>query len=394
MMKKYKRIFVIVVDSLGCGAALDSDQYQDEGSNTLLHVMNLQPFPKKALYDLGISNLMSLPHLPYNYSAKGYVTRMQEQSLGKDTISGHYELMGCVVKEPFQTYTEHGFPESFMQKAAQACGHGYVGNCAASGTEIIKEYGEKVIKTKDMIIYTSSDSVLQVAAHEQYFGLEELYRCCKIIREMTKVGDVKVARVIARPFIGECKDDFTRTSNRVDYALPPFQPTLLDALAEKHDVIAVGKINDIFCGQGITQYLKSKSSVEGMHQTIEFQKQAFHGLCFVNLVDFDMLWGHRRDCDGYYQELVKFDALLEQFINNMNNDDLVIITADHGTDPTFKGSDHTRENVLMLAYSPSMKGRGHLPIRKCFGDVAATIAENFDIESPYINGTSFYNQLR
>lgn len=385
---------MIVVDSLGCGGALDSKNYQDEGSNTLYHVMQHQKFPQKALYSLGISNLMALPHLPYNYQAKGYVTRLIEQSLGKDTISGHYELMGCVVEKPFQTFSEHGFPKSFMDKVVAATGHGYVGNCAASGTEIIKEYGERVIQTNEMIIYTSSDSVLQIAAHEQYFGLEELYRCCQIVREMTKEGDVKVARVIARPFIGEHKEEFSRTSNRVDYALPPFQPTLLDELVKEHDVIAVGKINDIFCGHGISEYMKSKSSVEGMKQTIALQQKDFHGLCFTNLVDFDMLWGHRRNCEGYFQELVAFDELLQQFLMNMNHDDLVIITADHGTDPTFKGSDHTRENVICIAYGPAMKGKGHLPIRKCFGDVAATIAENFDIQSPYIKGTSFLKQLR
>lgn len=391
---KYKRIFVIVVDSLGCGGALDASSYHDENTNTLYHVMQQHPFPKKALYHLGISNLIHLPYLPYNYNAKGYVTRMQEKSLGKDTISGHYELMGCVVKEPFQTYTDTGFPTVFMNKLANACQHGYLGNMAASGTEIIRQYGEEHIKTKDMIIYTSSDSVLQIAAHETYFGLEELYRCCKIAREMTLEGEVKVARVIARPFIGEHADDFTRTSHRVDYAIPPFQPTLLDALNPNYDVIAIGKINDIFCGQGIKEYVKSKSSIEGMQQTISYQKKDFNGLCFVNLVDFDMLWGHRRNVEGYFQELVAFDEYLDQFIQQMNNDDLVIITADHGNDPTYKGSDHTRENVIMLAYSPSMKGRGTLPIRTCFGDVAATIAENFDIESPYIEGTSFYKQLR
>lgn len=393
-MNKYKRIFLIVVDSLGCGGALDANLYQDEGSNTLYHVMQHQPFPQNALYQLGISNIISLPHLPYNYNAQGYVCTMQEQSQGKDTLSGHYELMGCIVDEPFQTFTETGFPLSFMEQLKQACGHGYVGNCAASGTEIIKQYGEEVIKTGDMIIYTSSDSVLQIAAHEQYFGLDELYRCCQIARNMTKDGDIKVARVIARPFIGEDKDSFVRTSNRVDYALPPFQPTLLDALHPNYDVIGVGKINDIFCGQGITRYIKSKSSIEGMNQTIQLQKEDFNGLCFINLVDFDMLWGHRRNIEGYHQELVQFDERLTQFIENMNQDDLLLITADHGNDPTYRGSDHTRENVPLIAYSPSMQGKGHLVQRNCFGDVAATIAENFNVKSPYINGKSFFKQLR
>ena len=310
-------------------------------------------------------------------------------------MTGHWEMMGLEIKTPFQTFTDTGFPKELIEALEKKTGHRVIGNKAASGTEILDELAEEEIKTGAMIVYTSSDSVLQICGNEETFGLDELYRCCKIARELTMKPEWKVGRVIARPYVGKKKGEFKRTANRHDYALKPYGKTAMDALKEAgFDVISIGKIRDIFDGEGITQAIRSKSSVQGMEQTIEYLDQDFTGLCFTNLVDFDALWGHRRNPQGYAEELEKFDVLLGQFLEKMKEDDLVIVTADHGNDPTFKGTDHTKERVPFLAYSPSMKTSGRIDDQNCFAVIGATIADNFGVAMPEGTiGTSILNKL-
>ncbi|MCI7739196.1 MAG: phosphopentomutase, partial [Lachnospiraceae bacterium] len=296
---------------------------------------------------------------------------------------GHWEMMGLEVTKPFKTFTETGFPPELIKELEKRTGRKIIGNKSASGTEILDELGEEEIATDHMIVYTSADSVLQICGNEETFGLEELYRCCEIAREITMKDEWKVGRVIARPYLGKKKGEFKRTSNRHDYALKPFGKTALNALKESGlDVISIGKIRDIFDGEGITRALKSKSSVHGMEQTIEVAGEEFHGLCFVNLVDFDALWGHRRDPEGYAKEIEKFDKNLGILMENLREDDLLIITADHGNDPTYTGTDHTREKVPLLLYSKSMTGSGKLPETDTFAVVGATVADNFGVKMP------------
>ena len=291
--------------------------------------------------------------------------------------------MGLHITKPFKTFTETGFPQDLLDELSAKTGHKIVGNKSASGTEILDELGEHQMKTGDMIVYTSADSVLQICGHEETFGLDELYRCCEIAREITLKDEWKVGRVIARPYIGDKKGNFKRTSNRHDYALKPYGETALNALKDKNfDVISVGKINDIFDGEGITQSYKSKSSVHGMEQTLEIMDKDFNGLCFVNLVDFDALWGHRRNPKGYAKELEMFDVNLGKVLDKLNEDDLLIVTADHGNDPTYTGTDHTREYVPFLAYSPSMKNHGLLETSNSFATIGATVTDNFGVEMP------------
>ena len=313
----------------------------------------------------------------------GHYGRLFEASVGKDTMTGHWEMMGLYITQPFQTFTDTGFPQELLDELSRRTGHKIIGNKAASGTEILVELGEQSMKTGDMIVYTSADSVLQICGHEEAFGLDELYRCCEIAREITMKDEWKVGRVIARPYVGTNKDDFKRTANRHDYALKPYGRTVLDSLKDAGlDVISVGKIRDIFDGEGITQAHKSRSSVHGMEQTIDLLKEDFCGLCFTNLVDFDALWGHRRDPIGYGKELESFDEKLGLFLEGMREDDLLLVTADHGNDPTFKGTDHTKEIVPLLAYSPSLKERGQLKDQKSFAVIGATIADNFGVAMP------------
>ncbi len=394
-MEKYKRIFTIVVDSLGIGAQFDAANYGDEGADTLGHIdATVEKLNLPTLQRLGLGNFRRLKHIPSVTKPLAYYTNMLEASVGKDTMTGHWEMMGLHITTPFKTFTETGFPQELLDELSKRTGRKIVGNKSASGTEILDELGEHEIATGDMIVYTSADSVLQICGNEETFGLEALYRCCEIARELTMKDEWKVGRVIARPYIGKKKGEFKRTSNRHDYALKPYGKTVLDSLKEKgFDVISVGKINDIFDGEGITASHKSKSSVHGMEQTIELMKENFHGLCFVNLVDFDALWGHRRNPIGYAEELERFDAKLEEFLKHMREDDLLIITADHGNDPTHAGSDHTREMVPFIAYSPSMKGSGELPFAKTFANVGATIADNFQVEMPTL-GESFLSLLK
>lgn len=396
-MKKYKRIFVIVMDSLGIGAADDAAAYGDAGTDTLGHIAERrEKFVIPNLQKIGMANLHPLKQVAPVEHPLGYYMEMKERSAGKDTMTGHWELMGLYTQKPFQTFTEHGFPQGLIDELEKRTGHKVIGNKSASGTAIIDELGEEEIATGHMIVYTSADSVLQICGQEETFDLKELYRCCEIARELTLRDEWKVGRVIARPYIGKKKGEFKRTANRHDYALKPFGKTALDALkAGGYDVISVGKIFDIFDGEGLTESNKSQSSVHGMEQTIDIAKRDFTGLCFTNLVDFDALWGHRRNPEGYAQEIEKFDVKFGELLQLLKDDDLVIITADHGNDPTYTGTDHTREKVPFLAYSPSMQGNGRLETSDTFATVGATIADNFEVAMPEGTlGTSVLEQLK
>lgn len=397
-MSKYQRIFVIVVDSLGAGAAQDAADYGDAGADTLGHIsQSVDTFRIPNLEKLGIGNLHPMRQIPPAEHPLAYYTKMNEISKGKDTMTGHWEIMGLKTEKPFITFTETGFPKELIEELEKRTGHKVIGNKSASGTEILEELAEEEIATGHMIVYTSADSVLQICGNEETFDLKELYRCCEIARELTMRDEWKVGRVIARPYVGKKKGEFKRTSNRHDYAVKPFGETALNAL-EDHgfDVISIGKINDIFAGEGITRALKSKSSVHGMDQTIEIaEKETFNGLCFVNLVDFDALWGHRRDPEGYAREIEKFDEKLGILLDKMKEDDMLIITADHGNDPTYTGTDHTREKVPFIAYSKSMEGSGELPETDTFAAIGATVADNFGVKMPKGTiGTSILDQLK
>ena len=391
--KKYKRIFTIVIDSLGAGAMPDAAEYGDAGTDTLGHISeSVDSLVIPNLQKLGMANLHPLKQVEAVAKPLAHYGKLREASTGKDTMTGHWEMMGLHITKPFKTFTDTGFPPELIAELEKRTGHKVIGNKAASGTAILDELAEEEIATGHMIVYTSADSVLQICGNEETFGLEELYRCCEIAREITMKDDWKVGRIIARPYVGKKKGEFKRTSNRHDYALKPYGRTALNALKDKgYDVISVGKIADIFDGEGITEANKSKSSVHGMEQTLEIAQKDFTGLCFVNLVDFDALWGHRRNPEGYAQELEKFDVKLGELLPLLREDDLLIITADHGNDPTHTGTDHTREKVPFIAYSPSMKENGQLPESDTFAIIGATIADNFGVDMP--DGTIGYSVL-
>ena len=383
-MKKINRVFVVVMDSLGVGAMPDSPEYGDTGVNTLGHISEaVEKFEIPNLQKLGMANITPLKQVPAVDRPLGYYAKLNEKSLAKDTMTGHWEMMGLEITTPFKTFDQNGFPEELIQELEKRTGRKVIGNKSSSGTEILEELAEEEVKHGHMIVYTSADSVLQICGNEETTGLDELYRWCEIARELTMKDEWKVGRVIARPYVGLKKGEFKRTSNRHDYALKPYGKTTLDALkAAGLDVISVGKIKDIFDGEGITEAYKSKSSVHGMEKTIEIAKKDFKGLCFTNLVDFDALWGHRRDPKGYAEEIEKFDVNLGVLLDTLREDDLLIITADHGNDPTYSGTDHTREKVPFLAYSKSMEGWGELPETTTFAVVGATVAEIFGVEMP------------
>ena len=396
-MKKYERIFVIVLDSLGIGAMPDSEKFGDRDVDTFGHILDrMGTLEIPNLQKLGMLNLHTGGKMYGIENPIGKITRLKEASNGKDTMTGHWEMMGLHITKPFLTFTEHGFPKELIDELEKRTGHKVIGNKSASGTEILEELGEEEIATGHMIVYTSADSVLQICGNEETFGLKELYRCCEIAREITMKDEWKVGRVIARPYVGKKKGEFVRTSNRHDYALKPYGRTVLNALKDaRYDVISVGKIRDIFDGEGITESNKSRSSVHGMEQTIEIAERDFTGLCFVNLVDFDALWGHRRNVKGYAEELERFDVKLGELLKVLREDDLLIITADHGNDPTYKGTDHTREQVMFVAYSPSMKGSGKLEDQDTFAVIGATIADNFGVQMPESTiGTSLLAELK
>lgn len=390
-MKKFKRVFLIVIDSLGIGEMPDAADYGDVGVDTLGHISECAgDFYIPNLQRLGMANLKQLKQVKPAAEPRGYYAALREASASKDTMTGHWEMMGLKVRTPFKTFTEKGFPPELIDELERRTGHKVIGNKSASGTVILDELGEEEIATGHMIVYTSADSVLQICGNEETFDLNELYRCCEIARELTMRDEWKVGRVIARPYVGRKRGEFKRTSNRHDYALKPFGLTVLDVLKGNGlGVIAVGKINDIFAGEGITRVERSKSSVHGMEQTIEIAGEDFKGLCFVNLVDFDALWGHRRNPQGYKEELERFDVKLGQLLKKLGSEDLLMITADHGNDPTYRGTDHTREKVPLLVHSPFFTGSGSMGEMETFAVIGATIADNFDLAMP--EGTIGYS---
>ncbi len=390
----YKRIFLIVADSVGCGTAPLSYKFGDDGANTIEHISEVcNGINLPRLESMGYGNITDIKGVKKTDNPIAFYGKMDELSNAKDTMAGHWEMMGIVTKTPFVTFTDTGFPKELIDELESKTGYKVIGNKAASGTEIIKELGEEHIKTKAMIVYTSADSVLQIACHEKYFGLDELYRVCKIAREICMKDEYKVGRVIARPFIGENSLDFKRTANRHDYALSPTGKTVLDSLKENnYDVISIGKIFDIFNGMGLTESNRTISNHDGMEKIIDFIKNRdFKGLCFLNLVDFDALYGHRRNSIGYKDALEEFDRDLNEMIKYLKQDDLIIITADHGNDPTWRGTDHTREYVPLIVYNGL--GKGNLGTRKSFSDIGETIAENFNLESTKI-GKSFLKEIK
>ena len=383
-MKKFRRIFVIVVDSCGMGAMPDSAEYGDVGVDTLLHISeSVSHFRIPNLQKLGLANLKALKGVDPVEKPSGYYCALREMSNGKDTMTGHWEMMGLHTTKPFVTFTDTGFPPELIKELEKRTGREIIGNKAASGTEILEELAEREINEGKLIVYTSADSVLQICGNEETMGLETLYHYCEIARELTMKDEWKVGRVIARPYTGKKKGEFVRTANRHDYAVKPDGRTVLNVLRDAGlSVISVGKINDIFAGEGITEAEKSKSSVHGMEQTIEIAKRDFTGLCFVNLVDFDALWGHRRDPIGYGAELERFDEKLGELLPLIGEEDLLMITADHGNDPTYTGTDHTREKVPLLLTSPGFTGYGPLPEQESFAVIGATIADNFGLAMP------------
>lgn len=387
----YNRVFLIVMDSVGIGEAPDAEQFGDKGADTLGHIaeaMNGLNMPN--MEKLGLGNIKEVKGIKAVDEPLAYYTKMQEASSGKDTMTGHWEIMGLRIDTPFQVFPE-GFPKELIDQLEEKTGRKVIGNKPASGTAIIDELGKEHMETGALIVYTSADSVLQIAAHEEVVPLDELYKICEIARELTLDEKYMVGRVIARPFIGE-PGNFQRTANRHDYALKPFERTVMNELKDNGlDVIALGKISDIYDGEGITKAIRTVSNMDGMDKIVQSSKEDFRGLCFLNLVDFDALFGHRRDPEGYGKALEEFDNRLPELMDNLKEDDLLIITADHGNDPTHHGTDHTREYVPLLVYAKGKKGK-ELPLRKTFADIGATIAENFQVKAPRY-GMSFLKDI-
>lgn len=391
-LSRYRRIVLIVLDSVGIGALPDASLYGDEGVHTLGHVAEHRGglhMPNFARFGLGnIEPVEGVPPAPEPQASYG---KMAEKSAGKDTTTGHWELMGVVTDQPFKTYP-HGFPETLIRQFSERIGRGVLGNKPASGTAIIEELGKQHMASGDVIVYTSADSVFQIAAHEDVVPLDELYRICQVARELTKRPEYSVVRVIARPFVGS-PGAFSRTANRRDFSLKPPRPTVLNYLEKAGlDVIAIGKIRDIYDGEGITETIKTKDNMDGVNQLLDTLKRPFHGLAFLNMVDFDSKYGHRRDPDGYADALEEADKRLPDILAALNRDDLLIVTADHGNDPTHTGTDHTREYVPLLVYSPIQKSAVDLGVRSSFADVGATVAHNFNVTSP--EGVSFLDDIR
>ena len=385
-----KRVFLIVLDSLGVGEAIDANKWNDTGASTLGHILQYNPIDYPNLEKMGFLNLVGYKDIKKTDS---YYTKAHPKANGKDTLTGHLEIMGIRTLIPFKTFTETGFPSDLIEELEKRTGRKIIGNKNASGTEIIKELGEEQMNTGALIVYTSADSVLQIAAHEDIIPLDELYKDCEIARELTLKDEWKVGRIIARPYIGE-PGNFTRTGNRKDYALDPAGDTVLDNLKNSgYDVIGIGKIADIFNNCGITKTTHTGDNIEGINLIFDTIKSDFNGLCFANLNDFDSKYGHTRDIKGYAEAIKYFDDNLSKIKESLNNDDLLIITADHGNDPSYRGTDHTRENIPVLIYSKSFKDPKHLKELDCFSDIGATIADNFKVKAPVV-GKSFLSKLK
>ena len=376
---KFKRIFLIVLDSLGVGEAIDARNFNDIGSNTLGHILDNCPMEYPNLEKMGFLNLVKFKNVEETDS---YYTKAHPKANGKDTLTGHLEMMGVRTLKPFKTFTENGFPSELIDELEKRTGRKVIGNCSASGTEIIERLGKEQIATGALIVYTSADSVLQIAAHETFIPLKELYKTCEIARELTLKDEWKVGRIIARPYVGR-PGSFKRTGNRKDFALNPVHETVLDSLKNKgYDVIAIGKISDIFNGCGITKSTHTEDNLDGIKTILKTEKENFTGLCFANLNDFDSKYGHRRDIKGYADVIKQFDDYLPKIKDNLKEDDLLIITADHGNDPSYRGTDHTRENTPILIYSKCLTKPRHLKEFDCLTDIGATIADNFNVNMP------------
>ena len=387
----FDRVHLIVLDSVGIGEAPDAKDFDDEGAHTLGHIAEAAGLTVPHMQSLGLGNIAPLQGIDPVESTKGYFTKLEEKSVGKDTMTGHWELMGLHIKTPFRVFP-NGFPEELIKQIEEHTGRKVVGNKPASGTKIIEELGEHQMETGDLIVYTSADPVLQIAAHEDIIPLEELYEICEYVREITKDDPYMIGRIIARPYLGE-PGNFKRTSNRHDYALSPFGDTVLDSLKDDgKDVIAVGKIDDIFNGKGITDSVRTKSNMDGVDQLLKVMDKDFTGMSFTNLVDFDALYGHRRNVEGYRDALEAFDARLPEIYDALSENDLLIITADHGNDPTAAGTDHTREYIPVLVYSKKFEGGKEIP-QGLFADISATIADNFSVKGTGF-GESFLDQLK
>lgn len=386
----FKRIHLIVMDSVGIGEAPDAEAFGDIGSDTLGHIAEEAGLTIPNLEKLGLGNIRPLKGIAERIDNQGYYTKLEEISVGKDTMTGHWEITGLNIQTPFRVFP-NGFPQELLEKIEAFSGRKIVCNLPYSGTEVLEDFGEHQMKTGDLIIYTSADPVLQIAAHEEIIPLEELYKICQYVRDITLDDPYMIGRIIARPYLGT-PGAFKRTSNRHDYALNPFGKTVLNDLSEAgNDVIAIGKINDIFNGSGITESVRTTSNMDGVDQLLKVMTQDFNGLSFLNLVDFDALFGHRRDVKGYAEAIEEFDQRLPEVLAELRSDDLLLITADHGNDPTAPGTDHTREYVPLLAYSPKLSGHGKIP-QGHFADIGAIIAENFKVDGTGF-GTSFLKEL-
>ncbi|WP_027964521.1 phosphopentomutase [Halalkalibacillus halophilus] len=389
----FKRVFLIVMDSVGIGEAPDAKDFNDEGADTLGHIaahMNGLTMPNMG--KLGLSNIREVDGIVKADSPLAHYTKMEEASVGKDTMTGHWEIMGLNIDQPFRTFPD-GFPDGLVKQIEEHTGRNIVGNKPASGTEIIKELGEHHINTGDLIVYTSADSVLQIAAHEDVVPVKELHEICEFVREITKDEPYMIGRIIARPFKGE-NGEFERTTNRHDYALKPFGRTVMNDLEDDgFDVIALGKISDIYDNEGVTKSIRTDDNTDGMEKLVASMDEDFNGLNFLNLVDFDAKFGHRRDPEGYGKALEDFDERLPEVLNKLKDDDLLILTADHGNDPIHHGTDHTREYVPLLAFHNGIQEGKELPIRKTFADIGATVAENFKTQMPKF-GTSFLKDIK
>lgn len=386
-----RRVFLVVLDSFGIGYEPDAADFGDVGSNTLATIMKSEYYNTSNMKKLGLFNIDGVEAESKEENVVGAYGRMQERSRGKDTTVGHWEIAGLVSEQPLPTYP-NGFPQDVLDEFTKRTGRKVLCNKPYSGTEVIKEYGKEHVETGDLIVYTSADSVFQIAAHESVVPVEELYRYCKIAREIL-TGKHGVGRVIARPFTGEYPN-YERTPKRHDFSLVPPSDTMLDVLKRNHfDVISIGKIYDIFAGKGISKSISTKGNTDGIKRLFEQQEEDFNGICFLNLVDFDMLYGHRNDVSGYAKAVTEFDNALETFMKNMRDEDILIITADHGCDPGFKGTDHTREYTPMLMYGKLVQEGINLGTRSCFGDIGQTILDIFDVKEN-VQGESFWNKVR
>ncbi len=393
-MKKYNRIVTVVLDSVGIGQTPDAHEFGDFGVNTLGNISEKVGLELPNLAEMGLGNISYIKTVAPVKTPTANFGKMQEVGDGKDTMTGHWEMMGATVHTGFQQFIENGFPEELITEFENRTGRKVIANKEANGMAVIKEYYEEHMETGAWIVYTSVDSTFQIAAHEEKISLDELYKACEIARELTKDPKYNVARVIARPFLGTL-EDYYRTPNRHDYALDPHKPTVLNSLEDANlDSIGVGKISDIFNGHGITEHVKSKSNMDGVDNTIKLlNRDDIKGHVFVNLVDFDSMYGHPRDVLGYKECLEQFDQRVPEILEALKEDDLLIITADHGNDPTYKGNDHTREYVPLLVYSKSLNGNHQIPTRFSFEDLGQTICENFDLKNTD-EGTSFLNDIK